>query len=247
MDKKQNKLTIVLSIVVAALVIAGAIIYAIRSGGGAGGGQAAKTNLTAKGLLTAGLPLRGDAKAPVTIVEFGDFQCVACVQFFATVEPQLKKELIDTGKANMAFKPLTFIDQFAGKDRAGESWMAAQAAECAADQGKFWEMHDAIYQAELNEVLAKKNNENSGNLTKSFFVNTAVSLKLNSSQFTSCLDSQTHTDKIDGFMADAQKAMGDQISTPTLFVIKDGVATQMQGNASFDINAYISLIASSTK
>lgn len=246
MDKKENKLTIVLSIVVAALVIAGAIIYAFRSGGGTGG-QSGKTDLAAKGLLTAGLPLRGDAKAPVTIVEFGDFQCVACVQFFATVEPQLKKELIDTGKANMAFKPLTFIDQFASKDRAGESWMAAQAAECAADQGKFWEMHDAIYQAELNEVLAKKNNENSGNLTKSFFVNTAVSLKLNSSQFTSCLDSQTYTDKIDGFMADAQKAMGNQISTPTLFVIKDGVATQMKGNMGFDVNAYVSLIASSTK
>jgi protein-disulfide isomerase len=242
MNKNQNRLTTTLSIIVSVLVIGVAIFYAVSKSGSSGGSSGTKIpSLKDQGLSLSGLPLRGNPDASSTIIEFGDFQCVACAQFFKIADPQIKTEFIDTGKANMAFKPLTFIDQFAGKDRTGESWHAAQAVECAADQGKFWEMHDAIYSAEVSEVAAGGSNENSGNLTKDFFVNEAKNLKMDVNQFTSCYDSQTHTDKIDGFYSDAQKAMGSQISTPTIFIIKNGTAQKI--TSPFDINSYKAIIS----
>jgi protein-disulfide isomerase len=231
MNSQKNKLTIVLSILVAALAIGGAIIYISKGAGNQGGDQ--NQNLVDQGLSVEELSLKGDPKAKATILEFGDFQCIACAQFFAAIEPQITKELLDTGKANMAFKTLTFIDQYAGKERQGESWLSAQATECAADQGKFWEMYDAIYQAEVDELLANKQNENSGNLTRDFFVKTAQNLKMGENQFTSCLDSQKHTDKIDSFMADAQKAMGNRVSTPSVYVIKDSVVQKVDNPFDF--------------
>ena len=230
MDKKQNKLTIVLSILVAALIIGGAIIYVVRGGSKStvGGTQSSSTpSLADQGLSVEGLQLRGDAKAPATLLEFGDFQCVACAQYFHVVEPQIEKDLVSTGKVNEAYKVLTFIDDYAQKSGTGESWHAAQAAMCAADQGKFWEMHDVIYQAEVDEALAGKQNENSGNLTDSFFMNAAKKINLNETQFASCYNSQQHSDQIKSFMTDAVKAMGQQISTPSLYLIKNGQAQKI--------------------
>ena len=70
----------------------------------------------------------------MTIVEFADFQCPYCGRHQQTVQPILQQEYIDTGKANFLYKHLAFLGP--------ESVYAAEAAECAADQGKFWEYHD---------------------------------------------------------------------------------------------------------
>jgi len=241
MDGKQNKLSIALSIIVAALLIGGAIFYISRSGSGVENNSGPPTvSLADQGLALDGLAIKGDPKAKATLLEFGDFQCIACAQYFYTIEPQIEKDLVSTGKANEAFKILTFIDDYAQKSGKGESWQAAQAAMCAADQGKFWEMHDLIYQAEANEVLSKKQNENSGNLTRNFFINAAKDLKVNEAQFTSCFDSQKYTDKINSFMVDAQKAMGASVSTPTIYLIKDEVAQKVENP--FDANALEALV-----
>lgn len=241
MDEKQNKLSIALSIVVAALLIGGVIIYISRSGSnGKNNGGSSTVSLADQGLVLDGLAIKGDPKAKMTLLEFGDFQCVACAQYFYTIEPQIEKDLVNTGKSNEAFKILTFIDDYAQKSGKGESWQAAQAAMCAADQGKFWEMHDSIYQSEVNEVLSKKQNENSGNLTRDFFINAAKDLKMNEVQFTSCFDSQKYTDKINNFMVDAQKAMGASVSTPTIYLIRDGVAQKVENP--FDVNALEALV-----
>ena len=84
------------------------------------------------------LPQLGDKNAKVTIVEFSDLECPFCRRFFLDTFPQLKKEYIDTGKAVFYFRhfPLSFHPL---------ALPFANAAECANDQGKFWEMHDKIY------------------------------------------------------------------------------------------------------
>jgi len=241
MDGKQNKLSIALSIIVAALLIGWAIFYISRSGSGVKNNSGPPTvSLAGQGLSLDGLVIKGDPKAKATLLEFGDFQCVACAQYFYTVEPQIEKDLVTTGKANEAFKILTFIDDSVQKSGNGESWQAAKATMCAADQGKFWEMHDLIYQAEVNEILSKKQNENSGNLTRDFFVNAARNLKMDEAQFTFCFDSQKYTDKINNFMVDAQKAMGTSVSTPTIYLIKDGIAQKVENP--FDVNALEALV-----
>ncbi len=80
----------------------------------------------------------GLAEAPVTIIEYSDFQCPFCRSFFDQTYGQLKKEFIDTGVAKIVYRhfPLGFH---------AAAQKSAEATECAGEQGKFWEMHDAIF------------------------------------------------------------------------------------------------------
>lgn len=80
----------------------------------------------------------GDANAPVTMVEYSDFQCPYCRAFYNEAYQEIKKAYVDTGKVKIVYRhyPLDF-HPMAPK--------SAQAAECAGEQGKFWQMHDAIF------------------------------------------------------------------------------------------------------
>lgn len=84
------------------------------------------------------LPLLGNDKASVIMVEFSDLQCPFCRQFFTTTFPQIKKDYIDTGKIQFAFRHLPLTSHPMARP-------FANAAECANEQGKFWEMHDIIF------------------------------------------------------------------------------------------------------
>lgn len=114
----------------------------------------------------------GSADAPVTITEYGDFQCPFCRRFTLETEPLLKKNYIDTGKVRLIFK------QFIGHPLTERT---AEAAECADDQDKYWEYHDTLYEAQdawqYNRGLDKQ------------LVKYAEDLGLNSTLFKECLDS----------------------------------------------------------
>jgi protein-disulfide isomerase len=85
-------------------------------------------------------PTLGRPDAPVTLVEFSDFQCPFCGRFFATTFPALKQDYIDTGKLRYVFRDFP-LDQLHPNAR-----KAAEAAHCAGEQGKYWEMHDVLFQ-----------------------------------------------------------------------------------------------------
>ena len=82
-------------------------------------------------------PTLGSASAPVTIIEFSDFQCGFCKRFWVDTLPKLKEVYIDTGKARFIYRHFAIL----GK----HSEQAALASECAAEQGKFWEYHDQLF------------------------------------------------------------------------------------------------------
>ena len=82
-------------------------------------------------------PTLGSATAPVTIIKFSDFQCSYCKRFWADTLPQLKEAYIDKGKVRFIYRHFAIL----GK----HSEQAAQAAECAAEAGKFWEYHDQLF------------------------------------------------------------------------------------------------------
>jgi protein-disulfide isomerase len=90
------------------------------------------------------LPVLGEENAPVTIVEFSDFQCPFCRSFFEDTYAQLKKEYIDTGKVKLSYRHLPL-------DFHPAAQVSAEAAECANDQGKFWEYHDLLYQEQAKQ------------------------------------------------------------------------------------------------
>ena len=82
----------------------------------------------------------GDPNAPITMIIFGDYQCPFCGQAFRTSEAQVREEYVDTGKVKMVYRdfPITNIHPAAVP--------AAEAAQCAGSQGKYWEYHDALFE-----------------------------------------------------------------------------------------------------
>jgi protein-disulfide isomerase len=110
----------------------------------------------------------GDPNAKVTLVEYGDYQCPFCGRFFSEVEPLIRQNYIQTGKVNMIFRNFEFLGP--------ESEASAEASECAKDQGKFWEYHDALYSAKVADTAG---GENDGSLNRDLFLKIANNLGLN--------------------------------------------------------------------
>lgn len=98
---------------------------------------AASQNKSANEVSLGSGPFLGSASAPVTIIEFSDFQCSFCKKFWAETLPKLKEAYIHTGKARFSYRHFAIL----GK----HSEQAALASECAAEQGKFWEYHDQLF------------------------------------------------------------------------------------------------------
>ncbi len=121
--------------------------------------------------------IKGDPNAPVTIVEYSDYQCPFCQRHFVQVWPQLQP-YIEAGKVKYVFKdfPLTQIHPQAPK--------AAEAARCAGDQGAYWEMHDKLFTTQQQW----SGQANAVDLFKSY----AQELGLDAAAFAACLDSGKH-------------------------------------------------------
>jgi protein-disulfide isomerase len=149
-------------------------------------------------------PVLGDAAAPVTIIEFGDYQCPSCRMFWVDVEPRLKRDYIDTGKVKLVFRDFPIVEIHP------EAIVAAIAAQCAADQGKYWQYHDKLFREQDRRgegVIRFK----TGDLKK-----WAADLRLDTAAFNQCLDSARHQDEVAKDYADGA-AVGIQ-GTPMFFV-----------------------------
>jgi protein-disulfide isomerase len=83
---------------------------------------------------------KGDESAPITIVEFGDYQCPGCGAFALSVKPQVELSYVNSGRAKFVFYDLPLISIHAN------AFLAARAGRCAQDQGMFWEYHQSLFQ-----------------------------------------------------------------------------------------------------
>lgn len=205
-------------IVIGVAIIVFAVVFGERSAPTSSSLRAFVPTDGRTGLELGTAPVLGNADAPHTILEFFDFQCIACGKYFTQIEPQIIKEFIDTGKAKLVVKPLHFIDDYAGVGVGVESRRSAIASLCAQREGKFWDMYTAIFTAEQDEVRAGKQNENSGNLTEEFFINTAQTMGLSPDSFAQCLSSNEYDTALQEYFQDAMAALQGQISTPSVFV-----------------------------
>ena len=145
-------------------------------------------------------PVIGSSDAKVTIIEFSDYECPFCSRFYEQTELLLKAEYIDTGKVRLAYKdyPLSSLHPTAQK--------AAEAARCAGEQGKYWEMHDLLFvkQSEWAPLGVTK--------LKDY----APTLGLDSQAFNSCLDSGKYASAV---QKDFNEGSSLGVSgTPTFFV-----------------------------
>lgn len=86
------------------------------------------------------LPFLGNSNAPVTLVEFSDYQCPYCGRFYSTSEKQLIDELVNTGKVKFYYRDFPLSQIHIGAQK------GAEAARCAGDQGRYWQYHDLIFE-----------------------------------------------------------------------------------------------------
>lgn len=156
----------------------------------------------------------GDKNAPVTLIEFVDYECPFCKSFFDQTFPQIKKNYIDTGKVKFVMRdlPLSF-HQNAHKE--------SQAAECAREQGgdsAYFKYHDEIF---------KRTISNGTGLALTQLSVIANDLGLNGNNLQSCLDSEKYKAEVDKDLADASKAGAN--GTPTFFVGKSDSSGAIDG------------------
>lgn len=188
----------------AAVVLGLILIVSILTGGFGGNGtptgQSVDGNNPSGG--NGGAPgadddaVKGDSDAPVTIVEFSDFQCPFCSRFYTGALGDIEKNYIETGKVKLVYRdfPLSIHP---------DAQKAAEAAECAKDQGKFWEMHDELF-------------ENQASLSVASLKQYASKIGLDEDDFSECLDSGEKASEV---QADFSDGTANGVSgTPTFFV-----------------------------
>ena len=176
------------------------------------------TEITMETFVENGSPVLGNPNAPITLVEFGDYQCHYCHVFFESIEGKIMKNYIETGKVKMIFKDYNII----GKD----SVKASQGAHCANDQGLFWEYHDILY--------SNWTGENNGWASGANLANYAQEIDLEMNQWTDCMSQQKHSKTILDSNEDAKKLQ--LTGTPAFFVINsDGQVSKLFGAQPFEV------------
>ena len=198
MDKNKDILSVSNSILASGVLIALSIFL---TGGSLGSvslqpqdNQAAAATPTIKVGERADAPKEGRGK--VVVYEFSDFQCPYCQQFWVQSYDKIKTEYVDTGKITLIYRhfPLSSIHPLAQK--------AAEASECANDQGKFWDYHDSLFGDQQLAVTDLKQK--------------AEDLGLDTEKFNTCLD---NGDKKSVVQTDLQAGQAAGVTgTPTFFI-----------------------------
>jgi len=171
--------------------------------------------------LENGSPPLGSESAPVTIVEFGDYQCEACYHWFHNTRDTLIDNYIETGKAKLVFVDLPFL----GRD----SPKAAQASYCAEDQGKYWEYHTILY-------TFQDGPPDSGWADRDRLNSFAFSLDMNMDEFNNCMDSSKYQKRVKANYDEAVKHGAQQ--TPSFIIIsQDGTIEKFAGAQPYSVFA----------
>lgn len=160
--------------------------------------------LVVKNLTNGHLPIQGNKNAKVTVIEFSDFQCPFCKAYFDQTAGKMNDTYIKTGKIKFVYRqfPLTSIHPNAQK--------AAEASECANEQGKFWEFHDLLFQNQ--DTWAPLSADDAAADWSSY----AGQAGMDIDQFQSCFASKKYQKNVDDDVADGTVAQID--GTPTFFI-----------------------------
>lgn len=162
---------------------------------------------------------RGDGGARVAIVEYADFECPYCGDYERRTFPQLLSDYIQAGKVKYVYRDLPLPMH-------AHALLAARAARCAGEQGKFWEMHDSLF--------ARQNA-----LSTPAVLDRAQTLGLDKEKFTECISSEKYTADFQKSASEAEKMSIN--GTPTFFlglVEQDGnisIKKRIEGSAPFEV------------
>jgi len=173
--------------------------------------------LTASKLIENGSPIMGDSNAPITVLEWGDYQCTFCYRFHENTLGIINEDFIKTGKIKLVFKdfPLNGPD----------SLLAAEASYCAEDQEKYWQYHDELYK--------NWGGEKTGWITRDSLDRFAVTVDLDLVEFNTCLDEHKYQNRVI-----THHEFGKQIgidATPTFLVFNNEKIIKIRGNQPLEV------------
>ena len=172
-------------------------------------------------------PILGDLNAPLTLVEFGDYQCTFCKKFFDETEESILINYVETGKVNMLFKDFIIVNE--------DSINAASAAHCANDQNMFWKYHSTLYN--------NWDGEGTGWASPEHLHKFADSLGLDMDEFSNCMSKSKWNQLVDSSHVDGRTLGVD--ATPTFFIIdENNNVLKIVGAQPYDVfkNAFDSLL-----
>jgi protein-disulfide isomerase len=180
--------------------------------------QIGPEKITMDTFVSNGSPILGDPDAPITLVEFGDYQCHYCNVFFQSIEKDILKNYVDTGKVKIIFKDYNIIGE--------DSVKASQGAHCANDQGLFWEYHDILY--------SNWTGENNGWASSENLAIFAQQIGLNMNKWSECMNKGSHSQIILKSNDDARTL--ELTGTPAFFIINsDGKVSKLFGAQPFEV------------
>jgi protein-disulfide isomerase len=173
--------------------------------------------LTSSRLIDNGSPILGDPNAPITILEWGDYQCTFCYRFHQNTLDTVIEDYIKTGKVKLVFKdfPLNGPD----------SILAAEAAYCADDQEKYWQYH--------NELYKNWGGERTGWVTRESLEKFATTVNLNLNEFNKCLDSHKYQNRVNTLYEFGKEVGID--ATPSFLVFNDHKIIKIRGNQPLEV------------
>ena len=163
-------------------------------------------------------PILGDINAPLTLVEFGDYQCTFCKKFFHETEESILINYVETGKVKMLFKDFIVVNE--------DSVNAASAAHCANDQKMFWQYHSTLYN--------NWDGEGTGWASSEQLHQFASTLGLDMNEFSECMSQSKWKDLVLSSHADG-RALGVD-ATPTFFIIdENNEVLKIVGSQRYDV------------
>ena len=173
--------------------------------------------LTVSKLIQNGSPIIGNPSATITIVEWGDYQCTFCYKFHQSTLNTIKQDFIETGKVKLVFKdfPLNGPD----------SVLAAEAAYCAQDQGKYWQYHDELYK--------NWGGEKTGWITRESLDKFATTVSVDLEKFDKCLDDHKYLERVNQ-MYEFGKEIGID-ATPSFLVFNNEKIIKITGNQPLEV------------
>jgi protein-disulfide isomerase len=173
--------------------------------------------LTFSKLVENGSPVMGNINAPITILEWGDYQCTFCYKFHQNTLDIINEDFIKTGKVKIIFKdfPLNGPD----------SKLAAEASYCAQDQEKYWKYHDELYK--------NWGGERTGWITRESLAKFAETVNLDVEKFNKCLDDHKYENKVDLLYAFGKEIGID--ATPSFLVFNDQKMIKIRGNQPLEV------------
>ncbi len=197
--RRQNIYLAIGAIVAAVVVLAGVIVLTNQSQQQVSKPAEAATDLPAEYIAR---NVKGAADAAVVVTEFSDFECPYCKTFAQTTQRQLEDEYVKTGQVRFEYK------HFPLPQHNPSATFAALAAECAADQGKFWEMQQYLFQ--------EAGKQGTNTFTQTRLKAMAEALELNTGDFNQCLSNQEHAKTVQDNIREGQQLV--VTGTPTIYV-----------------------------